>query len=47
MEGSCRLTDNENNEISLQAGETVLLPSATQNVTIVHDQHVKLLETYV
>ena len=47
VEGSCRLTDNENNGISLQAGETVLLPAATQNVTIVPDQHVKLLETYV
>ena len=47
VEGSCRLTDNENNEISLQAGETVLLRATTQNITIVPDQHVKLLETYV
>lgn len=47
VEGSCRLTDNENNEIFLQAGETVLLPATTQNITIVPDQHVKLLETYV
>ena len=47
VEGSCRLTDNENNEIALQAGETVLLPATTQNITIVPDQHVKLLETYV
>ena len=47
VEGSCRLTDNENNEISLQSGETVLLPATTQNITIVPDQHVKLLETYV
>lgn len=47
VEGSCCLTDNENNEISLQAGETVLLPATTQNITIVPDQHVKLLETYV
>ena len=47
VEGSCRLTDNENNVISLQAGETVLLPATTQNITIVPDQHVKLLETYV
>ena len=47
VEGSCRLTDNENNEISLQAGETVLLPATTQNIMIVPDQHVKLLETYV
>lgn len=47
VEGSCRLTDNENNVISLQAGETVLLPATTQNIMIVPDQHVKLLETYV
>ena len=47
VEGACRLRDNEDNEITLQAGETVLLPATTQNVTIVPDQHVKLLETYV
>ena len=47
VEGACRLCDNEDNEITLQAGETVLLPATTQNVTIVPDQHVKLLETYV
>ena len=47
VEGACHLRDNEDNEITLQAGETVLLPATTQNVTIVPDQHVKLLETYV
>ena len=47
VEGSCRLTDNEKNEISLQAGETVLLPATVQEVTIVPDKAVKLLETYV
>ena len=47
VEGSCRLIDNEKNEISLQAGETVLLPATTQEVTIVPDKAVKLLETYV
>ncbi len=47
VEGSCRLIDNEKNEIALQAGETVLLPAATQEVTIVPDKAVKLLETYV
>ena len=46
-EGACRLRDNEEHEVTLQAGETVLLPATTQNVTIVPDQHVKLLETYV
>lgn len=46
-EGTCRLTDNNQNEISLQAGDTILLPAATQDVTIVPEGRVKLLETYV
>ena len=47
-EGSCRLTDDNQNEITLRAGETVLLPAAVQEVTIVPEgQRVKLLETYV
>lgn len=48
VEGSCRLTDDDQNEITLRAGETVLLPAAVQEVTIVPEgQRVKLLETYV
>ncbi len=47
VEGSCRITDNEKNEISLQAGETVLFPATTQELTITPHEHVKLLETYV
>lgn len=47
VEGSCRLTDDNQNEITLRAGETVLLPAAVQEVTIVPGQRVKLLETYV
>ena len=47
VEGSCRLIDNEKNEISLQAGETVLLPATVQEVPIVPEKAVKLLETYV
>ena len=48
VEGSCRLTDDNQNEITLRAGETVLLPAAVQEVTIVpEDQRVNLLETYV
>ena len=47
VEGSCRLIDNEKNEISLQAGETVLLPATVQEITIVPEKAVKLLETYV
>ena len=47
VEGACRLVDNEKNELTLQAGETVLLPATTQDVTIIPDSTVKLLETYV
>lgn len=48
VEGSCRLMDDNQNEITLRAGETVLLPAAVQEVTIVPEgQRVKLLETYV
>ena len=48
VEGSCRLTEDNQNEITLRAGETVLLPAAVQEVTIVPEgQRVKLLETYV
>lgn len=47
VEGACRLTDNEKNEVTLQAGDTVLLPATTQEATIVPDGAVKLLETYV
>lgn len=47
VEGSCTLTDNENNRVEVCAGETVLLPALTQEVTITPNGSVKLLETYV
>ena len=48
VEGACRLTDDNRNEVTLRAGETVLLPAVTQEVTIVPEEGgVKLLETYV
>ena len=48
VEGACRLTDDNRNEVTLRAGETVLLPAAIQEVTIVPEGgSVKLLETYV
>jgi mannose-6-phosphate isomerase len=47
VEGACTLTDDNGNKITVRSGETVLLPAATQYVTIVPDAHVKLLETYV
>ena len=48
VEGACRLTDDNRNEITMCAGKTVLLPASTQEVTIVPEgERVKLLETYV
>lgn len=47
VEGACLLTDDENNEVTLQAGETVLFPATAQEVAISPHGHVKLLETYV
>ena len=46
-EGSCKITDDSKNELTLCAGETILLPASTQEVTITPDSRVKLLETYV
>lgn len=46
-DGSCKITDDSKNELTLCAGETILLPASTQEVTITPDGRVKLLETYV
>ena len=51
--GLAKVNDSENlyalqNEIAVRAGETILLPAITQEVTIVpEDGGVKLLETYL
>ena len=48
MEGACRIKDNEGNELTVSAGESILLPATTQDVTITPEGgSVKLLETYV
>ncbi|MDR0892463.1 MAG: class I mannose-6-phosphate isomerase [Mediterranea sp.] len=48
MEGSCLVKDNEGNELTMRAGETILLPATTQSVTVIPQaEGVKLLETYV
>ena len=48
MEGSCKMRDNEGNELTVSAGESILLPATTQDVTITPEGgSVKLLETYV
>lgn len=47
MEGSCKIVDNEGNELDLKAGETILIPASTEEVTVYPHEKVKLLETYV
>lgn len=47
MEGSCEISDNEDNTIFVEAGETVLIPACMQSVKIVPKGNAKLLETYV
>ena len=47
MEGECKVTDNENNTLTLQAGESILFPATTKEVNVTVDGHAKFLETYV
>ncbi|NDV66217.1 type I phosphomannose isomerase catalytic subunit [Bacteroides sp. 224] len=47
VEGACTLFDDQKNEITMKAGETVLFPATTQEVQIIPEGAVKLLETYV
>lgn len=48
VEGSCRLIDDNQCEVELRSGESVLLPAAIQSVTIIPENgYVKMLETYV
>ena len=45
MKGEGRITDNEGNETSLKAGETILIPATTQSLKV--EGTIKFLETYV
>ncbi len=47
LEGKAILTDDQENEITISAGETVLFPATTEEVTIIPEDKVKILETYV
>lgn len=47
LEGKATLVDDECTETEIAAGEVVLFPALTQEVTILPDPKVKLLETYV
>lgn len=47
LEGNCKLKDHSGNEITMQAGETILFPARTPEVYVSVDSQVKFLETYV
>ncbi|MDR1516775.1 MAG: class I mannose-6-phosphate isomerase [Dysgonamonadaceae bacterium] len=47
MEGSCTLSDDKGNSLSLGRGETVLVPATAKSVSFAPQQASKLLETYV
>ncbi|MDR0895922.1 MAG: class I mannose-6-phosphate isomerase [Prevotellaceae bacterium] len=48
VEGACQLKDDSGHLVSLRAGETILFPATTQEVTIIPgEEEVKLLETYI
>ena len=45
LDGEAELTDNENNRVTLRAGQTVLYPATTKTVQV--EGRIKMLETYV
>lgn len=48
MEGACKMRDNEGHELTVSAGESILLPATTQDIIIIPEGgNVKLLEAYV
>ena len=47
MSGSCKITDNKGNDVSLQQGETTLIPADTKVVIIIPQKGTSLLETYI
>jgi mannose-6-phosphate isomerase len=45
LKGEATITDNEGNQVSLRAGESMLVPATTQTLKV--DGELKFLETYV
>ncbi|MBQ9178399.1 MAG: class I mannose-6-phosphate isomerase [Prevotella sp.] len=45
LDGEAELTDNENNRVTLRAGQTVLYPATTKTIQV--EGRIKMLETYV
>ncbi len=47
MEGHCTLTDNDGNSITINKGESILIPATTKSAVISPSVATKLLETFV
>ncbi|RLD64603.1 MAG: mannose-6-phosphate isomerase [Bacteroidetes bacterium] len=47
IEGSYSIKYNENNEIKISKGETVLLPAVLENILLMPNEKTKLLEVYL
>ncbi|MBQ0060822.1 MAG: class I mannose-6-phosphate isomerase [Bacteroidales bacterium] len=47
LEGSATLINEEGEELTIKAGESVLIPACTKEITIKPNEHVKFLETFV
>ena len=45
LKGEAKITDNEGNIISFQAGESILVPATTKTLKV--EGTIKFLETYV
>ena len=45
LKGEAKITDNEGNEITLQGGESIVVPASTQTLKV--EGTLKFLETYV
>lgn len=47
MEGSATIRDNDDHEVFIHQGQTVLIPAETKSVTIIPSPFAKLMETYI
>ena len=45
LKGEGKITDNEGNEVSIMAGDTLLIPATTETLSV--SGTIKFLETYI
>lgn len=47
LEGSCTIVDDKQNKITIEQGETILIPASAKQITISPTSKTKLLQTFV